>query len=794
VLDGLANDGEGFGQGSGHGGGSPVHQAGLRSFGELVQSPRALKAWVAGGCVAVLLAILLVGAPALVRGIVIREARARGFAADVGSVRFGLGRVWALDVRVTEPGEDFELRVSSVAVSVFSGEVTVRGGTLFGSGDPRRLSEKVRAGGGATSGGGDGQSSGRDVRLEGLYVRWLRGKETVEVFGLKASRLGGSFDFGAELARASAGTRSVEARGVVVGLADQVGQVAHRRLLRLETRALELVLRGEPSEAGVERRGSVTAPPPAAESEARGERLRELRALALPLLRDTLAEGASLTLDGVSARIERSGETLSFGPSRLVLVREQDVAQVSLTPSSTEDGVTPLALSLALPLTAGPVHVVARGGPVSLSSLGVRAGQLGLRDVERATVTADGVADFSEDLESVELNGKLSLHGLLLGRKELSAQPVGPWSFEASLQGRARLDGTELHVASSELHFGEVRAELSGTVRSGDEHRHVEGRFRIPLSGCQSVVDAMPTGLMPLVRGMKLSGSFGVDLQVRYDAQKPQDTRVALSVQNECRVLEVPPELSPRRFERPFSREVKAPDGTLMTIDGGPGTPSWVSLDDISPHMETAVLICEDGRFHSHGGFDFRALESAIKDDLKQGRFARGASTVSMQLAKNLYLGQEKTLGRKLQEALLTLLLEQQLDKRRILELYLNIVELGPGLYGVGDAAQYYFATPARALTLGQALYLASILPNPTSGHFEPDGKLSAGWQRYLRKLMHIARKRERIDDVELEAGLAEVVAFRVPGVAASPPTFDAGEPSAPPELGDDSAELGTSR
>lgn len=732
----------------------------------------------------------LVGAPALVRGKVEREARARGFEAEVETVRFGLGKVWVRDVRVTAPPEDFELRLDAASVSLLSGEVNVVGGTLKGSGDPQRILDKLR-GRQASATDESGNRSGRDLRLEGLSVRWVRGAERFDVLGAKASRIAGAVTLGAELARATGETRSVEARGVVVGLGEQDGQ---RRLLRLETSALELVLRAQPDAPEAPRtpapnpRAAETKPASAQashETAALAERLRTLRALAVPLIQRHLADGASLALDGVSARIEGGAENLSFGPSRLSLIREQEAVQVSLTPSANEAGVTPLALRLALPLGGGPVHVVARGGPVSLSSLGVRHGQLGLRDVEHATLAADGVADFSDDFEAVDLDGKLALHGLRLERKELSPQPVGPWSFEASLKARGRLDGTELRVLSSEVHFGEVRAELSGLAHSR-QGRHVEGRLRIPLSGCQSVVDAMPSGLMPLARGMKLSGSFGVDLQVRYDEEKPKDTRVALSVQNECRVQEVPSELSARRFERPFAREVKAPDGTLVTVDGGPGTQSWVPLDDVSRYMETAVLICEDGRFHTHAGFDFRALESAIKDDLKQGRFARGASTVSMQLAKNLYLGQEKTLGRKLQEALFTMLLEQQLDKRRILELYLNIVELGPGLYGVGDAAQYYFATPARSLTLGQSLYLASILPNPTASHFSPNGKLSAGWQNYLRKLMHIAHQRERIDDAELEAGLAEELAFRVPGSPALPPEPDPAEPPSPLELGDD--------
>jgi hypothetical protein len=589
-------------------------------------------------------------------------------------------------------------------------------------------------------------------------------------------------------------------RGLVLGT---VAHDAQRRLVRLETSSVEIVLGSEVSSPVPGKPGAALAraPPEEAEDAARAGKLRDLRALLLPLLRDGLADGAHLALDGVSARVERAGETLSFGPSRLLLSREKETVRISLAPSATEAGVTPLALNVALPLTPGPVHLVAQGGPVSLSSLGVRAGQMGLQDVRQTTLAADGVVDFSEDFETVELDGKLSVHALLLQRAEVSPQRVGPWSFDAALKAHARLDGSELTVSSSEAHFGEVRAELSGQIVTAPGRRHVEGRLRVPLSGCHSVLEAMPNGLLPLVRGLRLSGSFGIDLQARYDLRAPQDTRVVLAVQNECRVRDVPLELSPHKFERPFLREVKAPDGSAMTIESGPGTSSWVSIDDMSKHLESAILICEDSRFHSHGGFDFRALEDAIKDDLKQGRFARGASTVSMQLAKNLYLGKEKTLGRKLQEALLTMVLEQQLDKRRILELYLNVVELGPGLYGVGDAAQYYFATPARALTLGQSLYLASLLPNPMYSRFGPDGKLNPGWLSYLHRLMQIAHKIKRIDDAELQAGLEEEIAFRVPGAAAmsastlvdgaardpAAPSDSASDAPAPPELDDDS-------
>jgi membrane peptidoglycan carboxypeptidase len=234
-----------------------------------------------------------------------------------------------------------------------------------------------------------------------------------------------------------------------------------------------------------------------------------------------------------------------------------------------------------------------------------------------------------------------------------------------------------------------------------------------------------------------------------------------LDVKNDCRVKSVTPGLAAHRFRSAWVREVKGVDGQSVMMESGPGTPGWVRYDDISRFMEIAVLVCEDGGFHRHRGFDFRAIARAIEDDIRAGRFVRGASTISMQLAKNLYLGREKTLARKIQEALLTLLLEQQLSKKELMELYLNVVELGPGIYGVGPAAEHYFKIPARELTLGQSLYLASILPDPTRQHFTPSGEVTERWSEYLRKLMRIARKVERITDDELEAGLAEQLGFR---------------------------------
>ena len=138
----------------------------------------------------------------------------------------------------------------------------------------------------------------------------------------------------------------------------------------------------------------------------------------------------------------------------------------------------------------------------------------------------------------------------------------------------------------------------------------------------------------------------------------------------------------------------------------------WVATDRISPAMRLAVIAAEDQRFAAHSGFDFKAIKRALDHNLNGGR-VRGASTLTQQTAKNLFLWSGRSWVRKGLEAWFALLLELLWDKPRILEVYLNIVEFGPGIYGIEAAGRYYFGTPAQALSSLQAARLAAVLPNP---------------------------------------------------------------------------------
>jgi hypothetical protein len=364
-----------------------------------------------------------------------------------------------------------------------------------------------------------------------------------------------------------------------------------------------------------------------------------------------------------------------------------------------------------------------------------------------------------------------------LAPSELSGIRVG-WRFEGGVSG----GGADWSIQDAELSLGDVRVHLAGQVERRPTRSAAELAVEVPLASCSALLAAVPRGMAPLLDGVRLEGTFALKGSLTYDSEKPLATRTRLDVSNQCRIAEVPAAIAPRRFQNPWLREVKGADGLPMSIESGPGSPDWTPYEGISPFLETAVVVCEDGGFFSHRGIDYRAIENSIRQNLEAGRFLRGGSTVSMQLAKNLYLGKEKTLSRKLQEAVLTLLLEQQLSKHELMELYLNVIEFGPGIYGVRQAARYYFNEEPRALSLGQALYLGSILPSPDTQHFRPDGHVSEGWARYLRTLMHVARKIRRINDDELAAGLSEEVVFREPSLVAQevPPAEESGDDDMP--------------
>jgi monofunctional biosynthetic peptidoglycan transglycosylase len=161
----------------------------------------------------------------------------------------------------------------------------------------------------------------------------------------------------------------------------------------------------------------------------------------------------------------------------------------------------------------------------------------------------------------------------------------------------------------------------------------------------------------------------------------------------------------------------------------------WVPLEEISPNLGAAVIAAEDQNFTEHFGFDWQAIEKAVQHN-EHSRRKRGASTVSQQTAKNLFLWNSRSWTRKGLEAWFTLLIEADWPKRRILEVYLNIVEFGDGIYGAEAAARSYFGKPAARLTPAEAALLAAVLPNPRKFHANAPSDYIRGRQAWILNQM----------------------------------------------------------
>lgn len=742
-----------------------------------------------GGLIAGAALAAVVGFGPVVRSRATEQAARRGATLEIGSVRPGVGRVWLRNVTARLPDVP-AVEVSLDAVEVRLGAslspqaLVAHGGQLRIRGSFDEVSQQLAAWRAKRANDAGGKGGGAPYSVDGLTVQWdavREGSAPQYAWGARYSKNGETEELAVDLMRVAFDGVSLEVSGGRIALGRRDG---HRVIERLTTDSANLVadLSAEaldkrlplpkpvagsgPKGKGV---GSDAGPNKAPDhwdsasliDPERGARARKSFARLATLAADALPVDSELDLGGLRARLLRGSEALNVGPARLRIVRGAEQVSVSLAP--TADAESALRLGLDVPIGDGPVKANVEGGPVSLAALGVQEGDFGLLDVSKATLAARANLTLAADGHELTFVGNTKLAQLAANKKWLAPGPVR--GLTLALQGRAvlALDGTRLTIEDGQLEVGKVRLDLKGELQQTKDYKKVWLEGGMPLASCQSMLDATPEGLMPLLSGTRLTGTFSLTGKLEVDTRALDKMVTKWSSVNECRITGAPADIAPSRFSHSWTREVLDVTGRLVQTQSGPGTLGWVPKSSISKHMDTAVLICEDGAFFRHRGFDQEAIQNSIRENVKAGRFVRGASTISMQTAKNLYLSREKTLSRKLQEAVLTHLLEQELSKDQILELYLNVIEFGPGIYGIGPAAAYYFNSTPSQLSLGQALYLASILPNPKRQYFGADGAVTPGWSNYLRKLMRIAAKIHRISEGELEDALAEQVTFKKP-------------------------------
>ncbi len=301
------------------------------------------------------------------------------------------------------------------------------------------------------------------------------------------------------------------------------------------------------------------------------------------------------------------------------------------------------------------------------------------------------------------------------------------WPLAVSVDGRVHQDrrhGRFEILAPTQLRIGEMTFAVSGRLEAGGPAVHLSVAVD-SLSGARIHRSLPPPVIGPLV-DVATEGTWDYRLTLDLDFARPDSVHFAADViPHELAIDPARTRLDLLALDRPFVAHVHLPHGRIVDRDLSPANPTFRALDAIDPHLVNAVVTNEDGGFFRHRGFNTDAVRASIAENLKAGAYRRGAGTITMQLARNLWLGHERTLSRKAQEVMLAWMLEHLtgLSKQRLLEIYLNIIEWGPEVHGADEAARWYFGHDASRLTIDEALFLAVIVPSPSKWYWRVDRK-----------------------------------------------------------------------
>jgi hypothetical protein len=240
-------------------------------------------------------------------------------------------------------------------------------------------------------------------------------------------------------------------------------------------------------------------------------------------------------------------------------------------------------------------------------------------------------------------------------------------------------------------------------------------KVALPKTKAQDFINSLPKGLFTNFQGMEASGTFDYFLDFKYNINKPKDLVFESKLKKENLKITKYGTANLNKLNSEFTYRAIIKDVLQRPILVGNANPNFTALDQISPYLQKSVLTTEDPSFFSHRGFINEAFKQSIIKNIKTKKFSRGASTISMQLVKNVFLTREKTLSRKLEEILLVYLLENNriASKERMLEVYFNVIEWGPNIYGIGEASRFYFDKNPVELELKECLFLARIIPSP---------------------------------------------------------------------------------
>lgn len=292
-------------------------------------------------------------------------------------------------------------------------------------------------------------------------------------------------------------------------------------------------------------------------------------------------------------------------------------------------------------------------------------------------------------------------------------------------------------------------------------HKTLAVDFKIPIMNSQYFFESLPKGLFTNLEGIQTKGDLGFNMHFYMDTKLPDSVQFVCAMpKNKFKIISYG-EARLNKLNEEFLYTAFERGHPVKSFMVGPSNPNYTPITNISPYLQNALMTSEDGNFYWHNGFNESAFRKSIAENYKKGRFARGGSTISMQLVKNVFLTRNKTIARKVEEALIVWLIESNriASKERMYEVYLNIIEWGPGVYGAGEASAYYFNKKAADLTLAESIYLAMIVPRPKwfKYNFDETGKLKPHVADFYRIIANHLVRKEIITEEQKTALLPDI-------------------------------------
>jgi hypothetical protein len=347
----------------------------------------------------------------------------------------------------------------------------------------------------------------------------------------------------------------------------------------------------------------------------------------------------------------------------------------------------------------------------------------------------------------VTIRGTSVSKGLTLEGDRLSSSTISIDRFLSSFILHVKPNSVELDSASG-LTFNQISLHPYAFITS-------DPQLKIDLKICPVTWDAgaffrsVPGGLFTSLTGFDATGDLRFFLDFSVDMKSVDSLYFSSNLSSDhFKILHYGID-DYRLLNTEFIHQFYEKGSLVASFRVGPSNPDFASLADISPWLQTSVLSSEDGGFYYHKGFNPDAIRESIIANIKEGRFVRGGSTVSMQLVKNVFLTRNKTIGRKLEELLIVWIIENNrlAGKDRMFEVYLNVIEWGPGIYGIKQASRYYFNKNPSELTLQESLFLAGIVPFPKrfKSVFESNGCPRSWFVSYMQRMKDLMVARNRI-------------------------------------------------